>query len=235
MLSALIAAILISVAVWQLVPSAGTVRMRALRAAQPAEEFDLRTWWAARGSRSAQSEPQRRFIHALRALAAELASGSTPITALERAAGEPPLWPRALAAAHFGESVDSGLRHDAKENPKLSPQLRQLAACWSVGVTHGAGLASSIDRLSLSVQSQFELRAVLRSELAAPRATSRMLSLLPIVGISLGYLLGADPIGWFLGSAIGAVVLTAAIGLTVIGVLWSRRIVQRVDHALIRG
>lgn len=235
MLTAWIAAGCVALAVWQLVPSAGAIRMRALGGDELSREVNPRTWLALRRSRSPGSDPQRRFIHALRALAAELASGSAPTTALERAAGEPPIWPRALAAARFGESVAGGLRQDALANPKLAQQLRQLAACWNVGVTHGAGLASSIERLALSVQSQFELRAVLRSELAAPRATSRMLSLLPIVGMAMGYLLGADPIGWFVGSTVGAMVLAVAVLLTVIGVLWSRRIVQRVDHALVEG
>jgi tight adherence protein B len=225
----------VALAVWHAVPSAGSVRMRALGGTGGTQDFDLRTWLSVRGWRERRSDPQRRFVQGLRALAAELASGSTPVIALERSAGEPPLWPRALAAAHFGEAVESGLRQDARDNPKLAQQLRQLAACWSVGVAHGSGLASSIDRLSLSVQAQFELRDVLSSELAAPRATSRMLSLLPVVGITLGYLLGADPIGWFFGSPIGASVLAAAAGLTGIGVVWSRRIVGRVDHALSQG
>lgn len=235
MLIELLAAGAVALAVWHVVPSAGSVRMLSLSTADEKRDFDLRTWLSARGARARRSDPQRRLVQGLRALAAELASGSAPVTALERSAGEPPLWPRALAAAHFGESVDNGLRQDAHDNPKLAQQLRQLAACWSVGVAHGSGLASSIDRLSLSVQAQFELRDVLRSELAAPRATSRMLSLLPAIGITLGYLLGADPIGWFLGSPIGAIVLAAAVGLTGIGVVWSRRIVARVDLALSQG
>ena len=235
MLTEVLAAVLVAAAIWVMVPSAGAVRMQALGVRDAANPIDIRTWLATRAKRSGKLSPERRLVHALRALAAELSSGGTPVKALERAAGTPPLWPRALAAAHFGESVPRGLIHDAQDTPHLDAQLRQLAACWSVGTSHGAGLVTSIERLALSVQSQFELRAVLNSELAAPRATMKMLSLLPLVGITMGYLLGADPIRWFLGSTLGAVIVIIAVLLTFIGVMWTRRIVQRVDQSLSRG
>lgn len=218
-----------------MVPGAGAVRMRSLGPDDEARAVDIAGWLAHRRRRSRGLSPERRLVHALRALAAELRAGSTPRDALERAAGDPPLWPRALAAARFAESVAHGLQHDADDTPRLAAQLRQLAACWSVGTTHGAGLVTSVERLALSVQAQFELRSVLSSELAAPRATMRMLSLLPVIGIAMGYLLGADPIGWFVGSPVGAVIALVAAALTGAGVVWTRRIVARVDHALSQG
>jgi tight adherence protein B len=154
---------------------------------------------------------------------------------LERAAGAPAIWPQALAAARFGESIAEGLRRDAVQNPAIAAQLRQLSASWAVGAAHGSGLVGSVERLALSVQSQFELRSVLSSELAAPRATMRMLSALPLVGVGMGYLLGADPIGWFVGSSIGALVVMSAVALTIVGVMWTQRIVRRVDRAMARG
>jgi len=234
-LNALFGAVCLGFAVWWMVPSAGQVRMRRLEGTDDTSGFDIRTWFLARTQRSGAMNPERRLVHALRALAAELSAGSTPADALERAAGDPSLWPHALAAARFGESIPQGLQRDATATPAVAAQLRQLSASWHVGAAHGAGLVTSIERLALSVQAQFELRSVLNSELAAPRATMRMLSALPLVGVAMGYLLGADPIAWFLGSSIGGLFVAAAVALTIAGVVWTRRIVQRVDRAMSRG
>lgn len=224
-----------ALAIWFAIPSARVVRLRALTGDRDPGSSRLTTWIYGRTSRRRSLDPRRRFTVALRALGSELTAGSTPATALERAAGDPPIWPRALAAARFGESVERGLIHDAQEAPELGNQFRQLAACWHIGSEQGAGLATGVERLALSVQSQFELRSVLHSELAAPRATARMLALLPIVGISMGYLLGADPVAWFLGSSVGGVVLVSAVALTLLGFGWTRRIVSRVERAVARG
>jgi len=232
---AALGALSLGFAVWWMVPSAGAVRVRRLAGNEDDPGFDLRAWLSGRARRSRALTPERRLVHALRALAAELSAGSTPADALERASGDPPLWPHALAAARFGDSIPRGLRQDAARTSDLAPQLRQLAAAWSVGAAHGGGLVASIERLALSVQAQFELRGVLSSELAAPRATMRMLSALPLVGVAMGYLLGADPIGWFLGSSVGALIAGTAVALTIAGVVWTRRIVGRVDQAMSRG
>ena len=72
----------------------------------------------------------------------------------------------------------------------------------------------------------------LRSSLAGPQATARMLALLPVLGIGLGYLLGADPITWFVTDPLGIPVLLAGALLTGAGVLWTRRITGRVEAAL---
>lgn len=235
MVIALAAALFVGTAVFLAVPDISAVRVRSLDPTRSGSWSGHRTAPVLRSLRKRRQDSQRRLVHALRALASELNAGSAPLVALERTAGEPPLWPRALAAARFGESVHHGLLQDAKADQRLASQLRQLAACWRVGIAHGAGLASSVERLALSVQSQFELRDLLDSEMAAPRATARMLSLLPVVGIAMGYLLGADPLRWFLGSQIGVVVLAGALALTVAGALWTRRIVRRVDDVAALG
>lgn len=185
-----------------------------------------------RSRRERRSTPQQDFARDLRALASELRSGSAPHTALTRAVGEQVVWPRALAAARFGDSIDEGFLRDAHDNRLLASYLRQLAACWRVSAAQGSGLALSIERLALGVQSQIELRATLDTELAAPRATGRLLAFLPLVGVGMAYLLGADPLAWFAGTLAGAITCGLALSLTVIGALWSRRIVRRVEAGL---
>ena len=231
MLATTIAGVLTALSVWLIIPATSITRLGALQGGNAPDDDLVQRLLRRRGSN--QPSAQQRLAAGLRTLSAELRSGCTPIEALERAGGSPPLWPNALAAARFGDPVDVGLLHDAQVSKEIASQLRQLAACWQVGVMRGSGLALSVERLALSLRSQQELHATLRNELSAPRATSRMLALLPAIGVLMAYLLGADPIRWFLGTTAGLMVLAAAVVLTVIGTLWTRRIVSNVERGLI--
>ena len=69
-------------------------------------------------------------------------------------------------------------------------------------------------------------------QLAGPRATARMLSGLPLIGIALGMLLGADPVGFLLGSPVGLGCLVTGVVLTAVGMWWTNRIAARVEAQL---
>lgn len=227
--SSIAGATLIALAVGLFIPSAASGRLAALQTGRRHHPDVLRTWLLRR-----KAVPGSSLLSmALRTLSSELRAGATPVEALARSAGDPPLWPHALAAARFGDRVDRGLRLDADNRPDIAGPLRQFAACWQVGVVRGSGLAASVERLSVSLRVQQELHSTLRSELAAPVATARMLGLLPVIGIVMGYLLGADPLVWFVGSSAGLIVLASAVVLTVAGVMWTRRIVRRVARGLL--
>lgn len=221
----------VAAAVWFLIPSPRIARLLALGGNTTRGDRHGHGGWSPLRKRP-RPEPDLVMAQALRALAAELRAGSTPARALEAAGGDPSLWPRAVVSAHFGEDVAVGLARDARESPQHRRLLLHLAACWKVGVAQGAGVASTVERLALSARSQHELQSTLRGELASSRATVRLLALLPVVGIAMGYLLGADPIGWFLGSPIGFALLSVAIALTGVGVWWTRRIVRRIEYVL---
>lgn len=231
MLAIAVAGTTIAVAVWLVIPTPAQQRLMHTHGNEEATRDSVATFISRRQRKGPNGN--ERLALALRALSSELRAGSSPSEALSRAAGNPPIWPHALAAARFGEPVNRGFMSDAALSPDLASALRQLAACWHVGVTRGAGLAVSVERLSLSLRAQQELQSTLRNELAAPRATSRMLAFLPIVGVAMGYLLGADPIAWFFGSSAGIFVLAIAVSLTLVGTMWTRRIVQRVERGLV--
>ena len=69
-------------------------------------------------------------------------------------------------------------------------------------------------------------------QLAGPRATARTLATLPLIGLLLGVLMGADPIGWLLGSALGLGCLAGGAVLTGLGILWTSRIAAGVERQL---
>ena len=190
-----------------------------------------RSVWSWRG-RQRRGSLEQAFAHDLRALVAELRSGAHPGNALSTAASSTVLWPQAVAAERFGDGVADGFARDAAENPRLGRYLRQLSACWRVGVNHGSGLAISIERLAVSIETTMDVEATLVNELAAPRATVRLLAFLPVVGIAMGYMLGANPLAWFVDTGIGKVTFLAAGGLTIAGSWWSHRIVSRIEAGI---
>lgn len=106
-----------------------------------------------------------------------------------------------------------------------SAAWRMCDAALAVAVDAGAPVAAVLSRLAEALR---ERAAVLRSvdvALAGPKATARLVTALPLVGIGFGIAVGLDPIGALLGSPIGIVALVMGLGLGVAAWLWSRRIV----------
>ncbi len=181
--------------------------------------------------RRALSQRRAAALETCLALSAELRAGQPVRLALQRAAlvCDPPVCPAALAAARLGGDVPAALRADAAVG---LPVLRGMAACWQVGESSGAGLALAIERMADSARAADEVREQLATALAGPRATARLLGSLPLVGIAMGMLMGANPLAWLLGSAYGLVVLAAGIALTGLGLWWTDRIAKRVERLL---
>jgi tight adherence protein B len=162
------------------------------------------------------------------ALAAELRAGQPPSAALLISAGSPPVWPSTLAALRLDSDIPEALRVDAQAHPVL----RSLAACWEVGSASGSGLAAAVHRLAEASRAAEEVRGELEVQLAGPRATARTLATLPLIGLLLGVLMGADPVGWLLGSALGLGCLAGGAVLTGLGILWTSRIAAGVERQL---
>jgi len=186
-------------------------------------------WWRI-GPAARRRQARRRIgvIHALAALAADLQAGQPPTSALIDAGGSPSVWPSAAGAARLGDDVARGLIIDGERNAVLL----QLAACWRVAIESGTGLAASVAQLAASARAAEDVRVQLEAELAGPRATARTLALLPLVGVAFGVMMGADPLGWLLGSTAGWGCLVLGSSLTVIGTWWTGRIAAGVEAML---
>lgn len=179
-------------------------------------------------SRRRRAVQRMHVVRALATLAAELEAGQPPREALRRAAGDPPVWPRALASLRFDGDVAAALEVDAEDRPVLA----HLAACWRVATDAGTGLAAAVARLAESARTAEDARVDLEGQLAGPRATARLLALLPVVGIGFGVLLGSDPIGWLLTDPLGRTCLGLGVLLTAVGALWTGRIAASVERLL---
>lgn len=229
-MSALIAAGLAAAAVTVALPADPSRRLRVMIGVEhePASVFTrIVARWRSR-LRGSAPRRRRRAIEACAALASELRSGqpmrSGLLTALDGVA------PHAVAAAQWGGDVAEGLRRDAAADQL--PLWRSVAACWEVSETSGAGLAVALERLTSAARSAEEVRVQLQAHLSAPRATARMLALLPAIGIVLGVSLGGDPLGWLLGTPIGRLCLAGGLILTGLGLWWVNRIAASVERAL---
>ncbi len=224
-------------ATWLLIPRHSAARVHSLNTATtaiptiaiPTIADSVRALlFRVRGESALARSRREDTIAAIGALAAELRAGTTPAQALAITGGSPPVWPHTHAAALHHGDISTALILDSREVPELSA----LNACWRVGIQSGSGLATSVSRLALSLREAQETRFQLEAELAGPRATARMLALLPAVGIGLGYLMGAQPLTWLLSNPLGWLSLVVGVSLTAVGVWWTSAIAAKVERML---
>lgn len=181
--------------------------------------------------RNAKAAARRRAAaDVVLALSAELSTGLPLDTALRRAGEDRDFMARSLGAARVGGDVPAALRADAEEFELVV--LTALAAVWQVSAGSGAGLSDAAYRLGAAALQRERLRRDLASQMAGPKATARVLALLPLIGLVLGSGLGGSPFAWLLGTPAGWAILIIGLALEVVGVIWVRRLVGRVERHL---
>jgi tight adherence protein B len=177
---------------------------------------------------------QARAAEACGVLAAELRAGRSPAHALEAAAAA--AWGpaatalrSAAATAWLGGDVPAALAVPAggSEASAVPELLHGLAACWTVCSTTGSGLAAAVDRLAAAQRAAAAQRRAVAVELAAPRATARLLALLPGVGLLMAVGLGAAPLQFLLSTPAGRLCLVLGVLLEVVGLRWTARLASR--------
>ena len=189
-------------------------------------------WWDRRASAAADEAERARAVEACTALAGELRAGRSPAQALEVAAGlavgpSRSALTTAAAAAGRGGDVGQALRSRAGDAGAVPHVLRSLAACWTVCSGSGGGLAAAVERLEQGLRADQAQRRAVKAELAGPRATAGMLAVLPLAGLLLAAGLGADPLHVLFETPVGLACLGGGLGLDVLGLLWTGRLVRR--------
>ncbi|MDR1450188.1 MAG: hypothetical protein LBI84_08335 [Propionibacteriaceae bacterium] len=169
----------------------------------------------------------RETARACRVIDSLLSQGHVPSRALILAARDCPILAPAAATAQMGGEVVSLLR-DIGGQPGAAGFL-EVARAWEVTERTGAPLHGVLSRVKTSLAAQAELTSVIDQELAAPRATSQLLAVLPIAGLGIGYLVGGDPIDFLTATAPGRVCLMAGFGLACLGAVWSDRLAAKVS------
>ncbi|MEU9606346.1 type II secretion system F family protein [Streptomyces sp. NPDC048057] len=183
-----------------------------------------------RGRAEAQARDRRadEVIALCGSVAAELRAGLQPGQALVHAAGAGRALgeaePAVVAAARFGGDVPAALRYAAGEPG--AEGLAGVAACWSVAVDGGAGLAAGLDRLEAALRAEREQEEDLRAQLAGARSTAVLLALLPVAALGIGTAVGADPLRVLLHTPAGLLCLLGGAALETAGICWAARIVR---------
>lgn len=168
----------------------------------------------------------RRVAEAARALAGRLSVGDVPSVALTSVAREQPVLAAALRAQAVSADVPAALMTASRVPGQES--LGGLARAWRMAELTGAPLAGATTAVADAMRRRTRLEATLEAELAGPRASGRLMGLLPVAGLLMAHTVGAGPAAFLLGSWPGRICVLAAVGLSCGGVLWSESIADRV-------
>lgn len=160
----------------------------------------------------------------------ELRSGSHPAAALDGLEADGPrataLLASAAVAARLGDGIPAALRRTAAEHGDVGADLHRLAAAWGLSERHGIPLADLLAGVQSDIRWRARFGRSVLAELAGPRATAAVLTGLPALGLGLGQLIGADPLGVLRGGMLGQALLVLGVALAVAGSAWTERILR---------
>lgn len=95
-----------------------------------------------------------------------------------------------------------------------------------VSERHGIAVAGVLEQAQSRLDAVKRHRAATRASLQGPQATAMVLACLPVAGIAMGSVMGANPLGFLFGGGLGGVLLVIGVGLVVAGFVWSRLIIR---------
>lgn len=121
------------------------------------------------------------------------------------------------------------LENSTRMRPHSRERLHDLQLSLRMSESAGAPLATSLERAAEHAEERIDALLGRQSALAAPRATGRILSWLPLLGLGLGVLMGSDPVGVLTGSVLGALTGLLGLGLAFAGRRWTAALVHRAE------
>jgi tight adherence protein B len=175
--------------------------------------------------RRSASRARADVAQACTVLASYLRVGQVPSAALAIAAADCEVLRKGHQAHTLGGDVVQVWRQQARRPGHGG--LLELARAWQVSMETGAPMSSTLNQVAASVSADQQLTQVVDSELAAARATSKVMAALPPCGIGIGYLLGGDPARWLLSGPAGWACLLVGTLLACAGVLWIEALARR--------
>lgn len=185
-----------------------------------------------RAGRMAEARGGAAMVTGLEVLVSELRIGAHPVAAFSTAAEDSPpevcgAFRAVSARALLGADVPAGLR-SAPTGPALREDWDRLAVFWQLATEHGLPIAMLMRAAQLDLMERQRFRDKVHAGMAGARATAGILAGLPLAGIALGHLVGAEPLAFLLGGGAGGVFLAAGVALVCVGLLWCDRITDRV-------
>ena len=107
-----------------------------------------------------------------------------------------------------------------------------FAQVWQVCEKNGASLSPVLSSFNQQIRTENELRQELSSSLSGVKLSAYVLAFLPLIGIFLAFILGVNSIYWLANSTFGKTSLVLAIILEIIGIIWVRSLVKKVESFL---
>lgn len=165
---------------------------------------------------------------ALEVLVGELRIGAHPVAAFEVAAAETdgPVAAslRTVAArARLGADMAAGL-YDTAASSALGAYWERLATCCALAQRHGLPVAALMRAAARDVNERERFSCRAEAGMAGARTTASVMAGLPVLGLGLGHLIGAEPVRFLTAGGFGGTVLVTGTVLGCVGLLWSDRI-----------
>lgn len=161
-------------------------------------------------------------------LAMTLRSGATPVAAVEVVAGEADEpWADVLAEVHTRLAAGSPAGEVWRRHAGDHPEVAALAGAWVLSEDLGVALAPSMTTSAQVLRAQVQARRRLDAATSGARATMRMLTLLPLVGLLAGFAFGLTPWEVYGHSAVTMVSAVVGLGLTALGWVLCRWVLAR--------
>ena len=173
--------------------------------------------WIPKFSRRSRDPPTDPVV-AIRTLAALLQAGlSVPSLWAELARN-----PRhgAIPVAMTSAISEGANPHDALQDltAEADSSWRALGACWAIARVSGAPLGPAQEALSEALSDISRTQRQITAALAGPRATTRLVMVLPVIGVIGGELGGHSSAGFLFGTGLGGA--TLALGLAMMAGAW---------------
>lgn len=131
----------------------------------------------------------------------------------------------------IGGSVADGVRLAAGHSTGPgAPALGWLAVSADVIDRTGCPAAGVLDGVAEGMLAELTRAGEREVALAGPRATAAVLTGMPLAGMALGAVMGANPVAALLGTGAGRVSLVAGLMLWLAGRAWSARLVAAVER-----
>ena len=102
--------------------------------------------------------------------------------------------------------------------------VQKLSWCLDLSSRTGAPLAGVLDQLAEDLEAELLARQSFDAAMAGPRATTRLLTWLPVAGLGAGFMLGIDVGSTLLTSWPAQLSLAVGAGLWVLNRIWCRRL-----------
>lgn len=111
--------------------------------------------------------------------------------------------------------------------------LSRLQWCVQICAESGAPLAEVLDHLAQDLEATLDARRTFDVAMAGPRATTRLLTWLPLVGLCAAGLLGIDVVATFTGSLLGQASLATGLILWAANRWWCRWLLQQCTQQVV--